>query len=298
MRGSGNIEDSEGAGAPRGLGGAGFKLGGFGLVAVVAISLLLGLNPLDVIVSMQGGGVPSAPAPPSSPSSPSSPPAPAGARDETKEFIARVLGDTEDTWTKLFRDMQGQYRAPRLVLFRGGVESACGMASSAVGPFYCSADQRVYLDRAFFEDLSRRFGAPGEFARAYVIAHEIGHHVQNLMGITEKVAQQRERTGGARSNQLSVRLELQADCLAGVWGFYAKQRGLLEPGDVESGLGAAAAIGDDRIQRQTRGQVSPESFTHGSSEQRVRWFRAGLESGQPRQCDTFSAGGPGAAPRS
>ena len=298
MRGSGNIEDREGAGAPRGLGGAGFKLGGFGLVAVVAISLLLGLNPLDVIVSMQGGGVPSAPAPPSSPSSPSSPPAPAGARDETKEFIARVLGDTEDTWTKLFRDMQGQYRAPRLVLFRGGVESACGMASSAVGPFYCSADQRVYLDRAFFEDLSRRFGAPGEFARAYVIAHEIGHHVQNLMGITEKVAQQRERTGGARSNQLSVRLELQADCLAGVWGFYAKQRGLLEPGDVESGLGAAAAIGDDRIQRQTRGQVSPESFTHGSSEQRVRWFRAGLESGQPRQCDTFSAGGPGATPRS
>jgi predicted metalloprotease len=298
MRGSGNIEDREGAGAPRGLGGAGFKLGGFGLVAVVAISLLLGLNPLDVIVSMQGGGVPSAPAPPSSPSSPSSPPAPAGARDETKEFIARVLGDTEDTWTKLFRDMQGQYRAPRLVLFRGGVESACGMASSAVGPFYCPPDQRVYLDRAFFEDLSRRFGAPGEFARAYVIAHEIGHHVQNLMGITEKVAQQRERTGGARSNQLSVRLELQADCLAGVWGFYAKQRGLLEPGDVESGLGAAAAIGDDRIQRQTRGQVSPESFTHGSSEQRVRWFRAGLESGQPRQCDTFSAGGPGAAPRS
>jgi len=298
MRGSGNIEDREGAGAPRGLGGAGFKLGGFGLVAVVAISLLLGLNPLDVIVSMQGGGVPSAPAPPSSPSSPSSPPAPAGARDETKEFIARVLGDTEDTWTKLFRDMQGQYRAPRLVLFRGGVESACGMASSAVGPFYCPPDQRVYLDRAFFEDLSKRFGAPGEFARAYVIAHEIGHHVQNLMGITEKVAQQRERTGGARGNQLSVRLELQADCLAGVWGFYAKQRGLLEPGDVESGLGAAAAIGDDRIQRQTRGQVSPESFTHGSSEQRVRWFRAGLESGQPRQCDTFSAGGPGAAPRS
>ena len=298
MRGSGNIEDREGAGAPRGLGGAGFKLGGFGLVAVVAISLLLGLNPLDVIVSMQGGGVPSAPAPPSSPSSPSSPPAPAGARDETKEFIARVLGDTEDTWTKLFRDMQGQYRAPRLVLFRGGVESACGMASSAVGPFYCPPDQRVYLDRAFFEDLSKRFGAPGEFARAYVIAHEIGHHVQNLMGITEKVAQQRERTGGARSNQLSVRLELQADCLAGVWGFYAKQRGLLEPGDVESGLGAAAAIGDDRIQRQTRGQVSPESFTHGSSEQRVRWFRAGLESGQPRQCDTFSAGGPGATPRS
>ena len=200
-----------------------------------------------------------------------------------------MLGDTEDTWTKLFRDMRGQYQAPRLVLFRGGVESACGMASSAVGPFYCSADQRVYLDRAFFEDLAKRFGAPGEFARAYVIAHEIGHHVQNLMGITDKVAQQRERAGGARGNQLSVRLELQADCLAGVWGYYAKQRGLLEPGDVESGLGAAAAIGDDRIQRQTRGQVAPESFTHGSSEQRVRWFRTGLEGGDPRACDTFSA---------
>jgi uncharacterized protein len=285
MRGSGNIEDREGAGPPRGFGGAGFKLGGFGLVAVVAISLLLGLNPLDVIVSMQDGGVPTAPGP----SAPTSPSAPEGARDETKEFVARVLGDTEDTWTKLFRDMRGQYQAPRLVLFRGGVESACGMASSAVGPFYCSGDQRVYLDRAFFEDLAKRFGAPGEFAQAYVIAHEIGHHVQNLMGITDKVAQQRERAGGTRGNQLSVRLELQADCLAGVWGYYAKQRGLLEPGDVESGLGAAAAIGDDRIQRQTRGQVAPESFTHGSSEQRVRWFRTGLEGGDPRACDTFSA---------
>ena len=290
MRDSGNVEDREGAGPPRGFGGAGFKLGGFGLVAVVAISLLLGLNPHDVIVSMQGGGAPTAPAPPSAPPSAS---APAGARDETKEFVARVLGDTEDTWSKLFREMQSQYRAPHLVLFRGGVESACGMASAAVGPFYCSSDQRVYLDRSFFEDLSKRFGAPGEFARAYVIAHEIGHHVQNLMGITDKVAQQRERAGGTRGNQLSVRLELQADCLAGVWGHFAKQRGLLDPGDVESGLGAAAAIGDDRIQRQTRGQVAPESFTHGSSEQRVRWFRAGLESGQPRQCDTFSAGAAG-----
>ena len=290
MRGSGNVEDREGAGPPRGFGGAGFKLGGFGLIAVVAISLLLGLNPLDVIVSMQGGGPPTAPAPEVAPPSP---PTPSGARDETKEFVARVLGDTEDTWSKLFRDLQSQYRAPRLVLFRGGVESACGMASSAVGPFYCPADERVYLDRAFFEDLSKRFGAPGEFARAYVIAHEIGHHVQNLMGITDKVAQERQR-GGTRGNQLSVRLELQADCLAGVWGYYAKQRGLLEPGDVESGLGAAAAIGDDRLQRQTRGQVAPESFTHGSSEQRVRWFRTGLESGDPRRCDTFSAAAPGA----
>jgi hypothetical protein len=170
------------------------------------------------------------------------------------------------------------------VVFRGAVESACGLARSAVGPFYCSADSRVYLDRSFFDDLARRFGAPGEFARAYVIAHEIGHHVQNQMGIMEKMAQQRARAGEAKSNALSVQLELQADCFAGVWGHFARQRKLLEPGDVESGLAAAAAIGDDRIQQQSRGHVSPESFTHGSSAQRVRWFRAGLSSGDVRQC--------------
>ena len=281
MRGSDNLEDQEGAGPPgRGLSG-GVKIGGAGLIAVVVVSLLLGLNPLDVLVSLQGGG-----APPSAPTQSAPPPTPSesAVRDETKEFVVRILGDTEDTWKTLFKQMGGEYHPPHLVLFRGVVESACGRASSAAGPFYCSADSRVYLDRSFFEDLAQRFRAPGQFARAYVIAHEIGHHVQNQMGITEKMAQQRGREGEARSNALSVQIELQADCFAGVWGHFAQQRNLLEPGDVEAGLAAAAAIGDDRIQRQSQGHVSPESFTHGSSAQRVRWFRAGLDSGDARQC--------------
>jgi predicted metalloprotease len=253
------------------------------LIAVVAISLLLGLNPLDVLVSVQGG------APPSAPTQSTAPPTSSGsaARDEIKEFIIRILGDTEDTWKSLFGQMGGEYHPPWLVLFRGAVDSACGLASSAVGPFYCSVDSHVYLDRSFFEALAQRFGAPGEFARAYVIAHEIGHHVQNQLGITEKAGQQRARAGEARSNAVSVRIELQADRFAGVWGHFARQRNLLEPGDVESGLAAAAARGADRIQRQSQGHVAPESFTHGSSAQRVRWFRAGLDSGDVRQCDTF-----------
>src|SRR5262249_28823261 len=286
MRGSGNVEDRESA-SPSGLGG-GFKLGGVGLIAVLAISWFLGLNPLDVLVSLQGGDVPSAPtqnAPPPSGSAP-------GARDETKEFVARVLGDTEDTWSAIFRQMGREYRPPELVLFRGSVDSACGLASSAVGPFYCSSDSRVYLDRSFLEELSKRFGAPGEFARAYGIAHEVGHHVQNELGIMGKVLQQRGGAAETRSNALSVLVELQADCFAGVWGHSAKQRNLLDPGDVEAGLGAAAAIGDDRIQQQTRGRVSPGSFTHGSSAQRVRWFRAGLASGDLNQCNTFETARP------
>jgi uncharacterized protein len=293
MRGSGNVEDRESAGPAGGFGG-GFKLGGVGLVAVLAISWFLGLNPLDVLVSLQGGDSPSAPtqsAPPSSTSAPASTSTP-GTRDEIKEFVARVLGDTEDTWSAIFKQMGREYRPPKLVLFRGAVDSACGLASSAAGPFYCSPDDRVYLDRSFFEDLSKRFGAPGEFARAYVIAHEVGHHVQNQLGITGKVAQQRGRAAGARSNALSVLVELQADCFAGIWGHYAKQRGLLDPGDVEAGLAAAAAIGDDRLQQQSRGRVSPESFTHGSSAQRVRWFRGGLESGDVNQCNTFETARP------
>ena len=287
MRDSDNVEDRESAGPARGLGG-GFKLGGVGLIAVLAISWFLGLNPLDVLISLQGGD--SAPAPTQSapPPSPSAP----GTRDETKDFIARVLGDTEDTWATVFKRMGTEYHAPRLVLFRGAVDSACGLASSAVGPFYCASDDRVYLDRSFLEDLSTRFGAPGEFARAYVIAHEVGHHVQNQLGITEKVTQQRGRTTEAKSNALSVLVELQADCLAGVWGHFARQRNLLDPGDVEAGLAAAAAIGDDRLQQQSRGRVSPESFTHGSSAQRVRWFRTGLDAGDVNQCNTFETARP------
>jgi uncharacterized protein len=282
MRDSDNLEDRESAGPPgRGFSG-GVKLGGAGLIAVVVISLLLGLNPLDVLVSLQGGDPPSAPVqnvpPPTSPGP--------AVRDDTKEFVARILGDTEDTWKTLFRQSGAEYHPPHLVLFRGAVESGCGLASSAVGPFYCAADSRIYLDRSFFEDLAKRFGAPGEFARAYVIAHEVGHHVQNQMGITERMAQRRDRAGEGevRKNALSVQLELQADCFAGIWGHYAQQRHLLEPGDVEAGLAAAAAIGDDRIQRQSRGRVSPESFTHGTSAQRVRWLHAGLDSGDARQC--------------
>jgi len=287
MRDSGNVEDRESAGPARGLGG-GFKLGGVGLVAVLAISWFLGLNPLDVLRSLQGGESYSGPTQSAPAPSASAP----GARDEIKEFITRVLGDTEDTWSAIFKKMGREYRPPKLVLFRGAVDSACGLASSAAGPFYCSPDDRVYLDRSFFEDLSKRFGAPGEFARAYVIAHEVGHHVQNQLGITGKVAQQRGNASEARSNALSVLVELQADCFAGIWGHYAKQRGLLDPGDVQAGLAAAAAIGDDRIQQQSRGRVSPESFTHGSSAQRVRWFRSGLDSGDVNQCNTFETARP------
>jgi len=287
MRDSDNVEDQESAGPARGLGG-GFKLGGVGLVAVLAISWFLGLNPLDVLRSLQGGESSSGPAQSAPAPSASAP----GARDEIKEFIARVLGDTEDTWSAIFKKMGREYRPPKLVLFRGAVDSACGLASSAAGPFYCSPDDRVYLDRSFFEELSKRFGAPGEFARAYVIAHEVGHHVQNQLGITGKVAQQRGRASEARSNALSVLVELQADCFAGIWGHYAKQRGLLDPGDVQAGLAAAAAIGDDRIQQQSQGRVSPESFTHGSSAQRVRWFRSGLDAGDVNQCNTFETARP------
>jgi predicted metalloprotease len=287
MRDSGNVEDQESAGPARGLGG-GFKLGGVGLVAVLAISWFLGLNPLDVLTSLQGGDSSSGPTQSAPAPSASAP----GAGDEIKEFIARVLGDTEDTWSAIFKKMGREYRPPKLVLFRGAVDSACGLASSAAGPFYCSPDDRVYLDRSFFEELSKRFGAPGEFARAYVIAHEVGHHVQNQLGITGKVAQQRGRASEARSNALSVLVELQADCFAGIWGHYAKQRGLLDPGDVQAGLAAAAAIGDDRIQQQSGGRVSPESFTHGSSAQRVRWFRSGLDSGDVNQCNTFETARP------
>jgi len=289
MRDSGNVEDRESAGpSGGGFGGGGMKLGGVGLIVVVGISWLLGLNPLDVLMSLQGGdgsGAPTQVAPPPPSSTP-------GQRDETKEFVGRVLGDTEDTWTRLFERAGREYRPPTLVLFRGAVDSACGRAGSAVGPFYCSADSRVYLDRSFFEELSRRFGAPGEFARAYVIAHEIGHHVQNQLGITQKLAQERSRTSEARSNALSVLVELQADCLAGVWGHFAKERNLLDPGDVEAGLKAAAAIGDDTLQRAAGRHVSPESFTHGSSAQRVRWFRAGLDSGSVSQCNTFETARP------
>jgi uncharacterized protein len=212
------------------------------------------------------------------------------AEEERVDFVKAILGDTEDVWNDLFKQMNMQYREPKLRLFSGGVRSACGLASSAVGPFYCPEDERVYLDLSFFQELNERFKAPGEFAEAYVIAHEIGHHVQNLMGISEKVRAQQGRASKAEANQLSVRLELQADFLAGVWAHHAQSsRQILDAGDIQDGLRAASAIGDDKLQLESRGYVRPDSFTHGTSEQRVRWFRRGLKTGDINQGDTFTA---------
>jgi len=279
LRRSDNVEDRRDQ-SP-GFGGAGLKLGGGGLLLVLLISVLTGTNPLDLLVSLQESGGPAVEAPGPAPAPP--------ANDPSADFVRAVLGDTEDTWSRIFREGGSEYQPPRLVLFRDAVSSACGQASAAVGPFYCPPDRRVYLDLGFFQDLSERFGAPGEFARAYVIAHEIGHHVQNLLGISEKVQQRRARLDPSAANALSVRLELQADCLAGVWGHHAGRRQVLEAGDVEAALRAASAIGDDRLQMQSRGRVVPDSFTHGSSTQRVSWFRTGLDSGDLRRCDTFAA---------
>jgi len=259
--------------------------GGIGLVVLVLLALFFGVDPS---VLVQGGSPEIATRAPEPPRAP----APAGS-DPVREFVSVVLADTEDTWHDLFRRMNRSYQEPRLVLFSGAVESACGFAQAAVGPFYCPADRKVYLDLSFFRDLRDRFGAPGDFAQAYVIAHEIGHHVQTLLGISDEVMGMRQRMHPAQANALAVRQELQADCFAGVWARNAQEtRKILEQGDVEEGLNAAAAIGDDRLQRQSRGYVSPESFTHGSSAQRVRWFKRGLATGDPRQCDTFSAANP------
>jgi predicted metalloprotease len=206
-------------------------------------------------------------------------------------FVSKVLGSTETTWHAVFREGGATYQEPKLVLFTGSTPTACGTGQAAMGPFYCPSDQKVYIDLAFYRDLKERFHAPGEFAQAYVIAHEVGHHVQNLLGISAKVHKAQQRAGNAeKANALSVRLELQADCFAGVWGHRAdSMKHILQPGDVEQALTAASAIGDDRLQKQARGYAVPESFTHGSSEQRVRWFKRGMESGDMRQCDTFKA---------
>jgi len=206
-----------------------------------------------------------------------------------KDFSRAVLGDTEDVWGAIFRQMGSRYVPPTLVLFRGTTSSACGRANAAVGPFYCPGDHDLYLDTSFFNELATRFGAPGEFAQAYVIAHEVGHHVQNLLGTMDKVQAQMQRGDERAANALSVRLELQADCYAGVWGFYAQKRNLIDANDVESGLRAASAVGDDMIQKRTQGHVVPDSFTHGSAAERTRWFRTGLQSGDLRDCNTVAA---------
>jgi len=281
QRESQNIEDRRGMGAARS--GAGIGLGG--LVLVLAVSFLTGTNPLTVlnlltgVREITGSAEPERSGPTGAPS------------DSLGKFAAVVLADTEDTWRALLPQMGRAYEDPQLVLFTGGVRSACGTASSAVGPFYCPGDHKVYLDLSFFQELARRLGAPGDFAQAYVIAHEVGHHVQNLLGIADKITRLQQRSSPAERNALSVRMELQADCFAGVWGYHAERnRQLIEPGDFEDGLHAAAAIGDDRLQQMREGYVQPESWTHGSSEQRVAWLRRGLQSGDPHVCDTFAGG--------
>jgi len=307
FRRSDNVEDRT-EGAPEGSGGGfgggfpgggGFRIGGGALVVIVIASLIFGVNPLEMLGLMEGSApvAPQAPPPQAAPSygpqhaAPSQPPGAGRRQDPSKDFVAAILGDTEDVWGAIFKTQGARYEPPKLVLFRSTTRSGCGLASAATGPFYCSADRELYLDTAFFDELARRFGAPGEFARAYVIAHEVGHHVQNLTGTMRKVDQAMQHQDARGRNALSVRLELQADCYAGVWGYFANKRGVLDPGDLESGFKAASAVGDDQIQKRTQGYVVPESFTHGSAEQRTHWFKVGLESGDMRKCDTFAAQG-------
>ncbi|MCA0302584.1 MAG: zinc metallopeptidase [Proteobacteria bacterium] len=286
-----------GGGLPIPVGGGGglFK-GGMGLVAFVVIALILGVDPMALLGGGGGGGSgyqQSAPSSQASRTAPAQrPPQQTPAGDAEASFVSRVLKSTEDVWTDIFKGLGRPYRDPRLVLYRDATRTECGVGQSAMGPFYCPADQRVYLDLAFFDDLARRFHAPGQFPQAYVIAHEVGHHVQNLLGISSKVEEMKSRMSKRDANALSVRLELQADCFAGVWANRADAaRGgrMIDDADVEQALTAASAIGDDRLQRQAQGRIVPDSFTHGSSAQRMRWFRKGLDSGDPRQCDTFSA---------
>jgi hypothetical protein len=260
--------------------GGGAGLGCGGLLLLLVLSLITGVNPLELLNQVQqpetgGYSEPGRTAP--------------DQNDEMSQFVRTVLADTETTWHEIFEQMGRRYQEPTLVLFSDRVSSACGLSSSAVGPFYCPGDQKVYLDMSFFRQLDQQFGAPGDFAQAYVIAHEVGHHVQNLLGISDQVHYRRQQSSRAEANELSVRLELQADCLAGVWGYHAnRSRQMLETGDLEEGLNAAAAIGDDVLQRRMGGDVAPESWTHGSSQMRVEWFRRGLQSGSPSVCDTFS----------
>ncbi len=284
-RESDNVEDARGGG---GGGGGGFRLGGGGIgVGSVAIALvagwIFGINPLTVLGLLDGGGG----------AAPQVRQAPAGkppANDEMARFVSVVLASTEDVWTEQFKNASMTYRAPKLRLFRNSEPTACGQGQAAMGPFYCPGDQKVYLDLGFFDVMKQRLGAPGDFAQAYVIAHEVGHHVQNLMGISGKVDGMRGRVSEAQQNALSVRLELQADCFAGVWANHAdSSKQMLERGDVEEALNAATQIGDDTLQRKSQGQIVPESFTHGTSAQRVTWFKRGLQTGSVQQCNTFDA---------
>ena len=281
-RNSDNVEDRRGSS----MGGGGVRLGGgrlgIGTIAIALVaSYFLGVNPLTVINMLAGGGMPAieqqAPA--------AAPPV----DDPTAQFVSKVLASTEDTWNTAFREMGRQYQEPKLVLFSGLTPTACGTGQSAMGPFYCPGDQKVYIDLSFFREMKEKFRAPGEFAQAYVVAHEVGHHVQHLLGISDQVQRARQQAGEKEANALAVSLEPQADCLAGVWGKRTdNMANILDPGDLQAALTAAAAIGDDRLQQQAQGRIVPESFTHGSSEQRMRWFKRGFDSGDFNQCNTFN----------
>jgi predicted metalloprotease len=289
-RRSQNIEDRRGfsrtrgfplpRGIPMSRGVRRGGLGGIGLIIFVLIALFLGVDPSLLLQTDTVTEVPYTEAPGTQPP----------ADDQMAQFVATVLAYTEDTWGALFKQMGRTYREPTLVLFSGVGQSACGFAQAAMGPFYCPADEKVYIDLSFYRELHERFGAPGDFAQAYVIAHEVGHHVQNLLGIAEQVQNLRPQVSETEANELSVMMELQADCLAGIWAHHTERaEPILEQGDIEEGLNAAAAIGDDRLQQQAQGYVVPDAFTHGSSAQRVRWFRQGLDSGDLQACDTFNA---------
>lgn len=297
-RQSDNIEDRRGGPTGGGLGrgggfnfpsGGGVRRAGGGLsigtiIFLVVIYFIFKMMGIDLLQVLDTGGTTSGPGYEQSQSGGTRAPA----NDEMTAFMRTVLAETEDTWQGIFQAQGQNYEEPRLVLFSGSTASACGSASSATGPFYCPSDHKVYLDTEFFQELSDRFGASGDFAEAYVVAHEVGHHVQNLLGILPKFNQARQRMSEADANKMSVRVELQADCFAGIWGKYTQQKGLLESGDLEEALNAAQQIGDDSLQKRSQGYVVPESFNHGTSEQRVKWFKRGFDSGQLSACDTFS----------
>lgn len=295
-RESSNVEDMRGQGGGGfrmpGLGGGGLQFGGGkmgcgGLIVVVVLALVFGVNPLTLLGGGDGGQVSAPQQQIGQPGGSSG--QPAQSKSDMDRFVSRVLATTEDTWTRIFQTEVGRpYRAPKLVLFTDTVRSGCGAAESAMGPFYCPADQKVYLDQSFFDELAQRFGAPGDFAAAYVIAHEIGHHVQTLIGVSDKVQAAQQRGSKTQGNALQARMELQADCLAGVWG--KDNASKLSPGDVEEAMRAAQAIGDDTLQRAAQGVVVPESFTHGSSAQRTEWFMRGFKDGTIAACDTFQRG--------
>jgi hypothetical protein len=276
-RRSDNIEDRRGMR----VSGRGLAGGGIGAIILALVAMYFGVDP-SVVLNQAGNLAPAQKEQQPATFSP--------VEERLKEFMSVVLADTEDVWGTLFQGSGQPYQQPKLVLFSGAVQSACGFAEAAMGPFYCPADHKLYLDMRFFNDLAQRHDAPGDFAQAYVVAHEVGHHVQTLLGVSEQVHAARGRAGEAEGNALQVKMELQADCFAGVWAHHANRaRQILEPGDTEEALAAAAGVGDDRLQQKARGYVVPDSFTHGSSEQRMRWFTRGLQSGDPGQCDTFRA---------